>query len=78
VRDQLGQPPLHSSRVWQFEFPCKFARDGRFCHRLSLTLQLNAPVYFDDTIDAPTRHTPIEAVDHSNIRNGPRDWRSSE
>src|ERR1035441_8766701 len=49
VRDQLRQPPRRSCRVWQFEFPCKFARDGNLCHRPSLTLRLDASGYFDYT-----------------------------
>jgi hypothetical protein len=28
VRDQLRQAAWHLRRVWQFEFPCKLARDG--------------------------------------------------
>ena len=49
VRDQLRQPPRHSRRVWQFEFLCKFARDGNLCHRPTLTLRLDVPGYFDYT-----------------------------
>src|ERR1035441_5242732 len=49
VRDQLRQPPRHSCRVWQFEFLCKFARDGNLCHRPRLTLRLDVPGYFDYT-----------------------------
>ena len=47
MREQLRQPPRHSSRVWQFEFLCKFARDGSHCHRPSLALRLDMPGYFD-------------------------------
>jgi hypothetical protein len=49
VRDQLRQPPRHSCRVSQFEFLCKFARDGNLCHRPRLTLRLDVPGYFDYT-----------------------------
>ena len=49
MRDQLRQPPWHSCRIWQFEFLCKFARDGNLCHRSRLTLRLDVPGYFDYT-----------------------------
>ena len=50
MRDQLGQPPQHSCRVWQFEFLRKFASGGNFCHLASLTLRLDVPSYFNYTM----------------------------
>src|SRR5207245_9270566 len=51
-RDQLRQPPRHSCRVCEFEFPCKLSRGGNVYHRPSVTLRLDVHCFSMDTTRA--------------------------